>query len=274
MDIWIIQNGEKLGPFHDFDIRRKISSGEFHADLPAWHEGIASWTTLGQMTVFADEFARIAATPAKDPESTGPPAATPPPLPDHPFALRRFWARWLDLYGYTAIWWLTMWASGRDIAAILNQPWIMLMQYVPWFVIETWMIHRFTTTPGKWLLGIRILNANGSPLTLPEATRRSARVFFLGIGFGLELLNLVCQVMALITIKRLGRTLWDQAGNHRVTIAPLKLPAIVTCMLSLAISMALHFIVLMPYVMDLAIKQNPQLKEQLEQMPQWYLPKR
>ena len=187
MDIWIIQNGEKLGPFHDFDIRRKISSGEFHADLPAWHEGIASWTTLGQMTVFADEFARIAATPAKDPESTGPPAATPPPLPDHPFALRRFWARWLDLYGYTAIWWLTMWASGRDIAAILNQPWIMLMQYVPWFVIETWMIHRFTTTPGKWLLGIRILNADGSPLTLPEATRRSARVFFLGIGFGLEL---------------------------------------------------------------------------------------
>ena len=98
-----------------------------------------------------------------------------------------------------------MWATGRDIGATLANPWIILFLYVPWFVLETILLHRFGTTPGKWLLGIRVVNNDGSLLSLAEATRRSARVLFIGIGFGLDLIAIVCQIMAWFTTKRLGR---------------------------------------------------------------------
>ena len=44
-----------------------------------------------------------------------------------------------------------MWASGRDIGMILQHQWIIRFHYVPWFVLETFLLHRFATTPGKWL---------------------------------------------------------------------------------------------------------------------------
>ena len=63
MDIWIIQNGEKIGPLHDFEIRRKIETGELPRETPAWHEGLAGWKSLAEIEVFSREF-ELAAKPS------------------------------------------------------------------------------------------------------------------------------------------------------------------------------------------------------------------
>ena len=57
MDIWIIQDGEKTGPLHDCEIRRKIETGELpastplaiiqHASLPQQRHALS---TLGELT--------------------------------------------------------------------------------------------------------------------------------------------------------------------------------------------------------------------------------
>ena len=52
MDIWIILDGEKIGPIHDFEIRRKIEAGELSATTPAWHEGLAAWKPLVEIELF------------------------------------------------------------------------------------------------------------------------------------------------------------------------------------------------------------------------------
>ncbi len=272
MDIWIIRDGEKTGPHHDFEIRRRIESGELPASTPAWHEGLDAWKPLVQIDLFRREFDKPIPPPVpQDPQET---PATPPPLPDQPHLVRRFWARWFDLYLYAGIWWIAMWAAGRDIGMILHNQWIIVLHYIPWFAFEAFLIHRFGTTPGKWLLGITVTNQNGSLLSLAEAIRRSARVLFLGIGFGWGWLALICQAMSFITTKRIGRPLWDQVGGHRLHTRPIDPFRLVAYIFGLIISLQLQMIVVTPYVMETAAKTFPALKEQFEKNPPWHLPRR
>lgn len=276
MDIWIIQNGEKTGPIHDFEVRKKIEAGELAATTPAWHEGLPAWKPLVEISLFEREFDRlIAAAEAPDaPPGQASDAPVPPPLPEQLFSLRRFWARWLDLYMFAGLWWFAMWATGRDIGAALSNVWVIMLFYVPWFVVETILLHRFGTTPGKWLLGIRVVNNDGSHLNLADATRRSARVLFVGIGFGLDIVTMVCQLMAYFTTKRLGRPIWDHAGGHRVIVAPLSPLRIVAFVIILFVSLQLRAVVVFPYLIEETAKSSPMLKEFFEKHPPWQLPKR
>lgn len=269
MDIWIIQDGEKTGPVHDFEIRRKIEIGELSASTPAWHEGLGAWKPLGEIDLFHGEFEKPAA--AADTAPIPPP---PPPTPDQPHLVRRFWARWLDLYLFGGFWWIAIWAAGRDIGMILNQPWIMLFHFVPWFALEAFLIHRFATTPGKWLLGIRVVNNDGSVLNLAESIRRSARVLFIGLGFGWGILTLICQLMSWFTTKRLGRPLWDHAGGHRLEARPVNPFRIAAYVVVLISALQLQWIVIAPYATETATQAFPALKEYFEHNPSWHLPKR
>ena len=167
-----------------------------------------------------------------------------------------------------------MWATKHDIEATLMNPWIILFQYIPWFAFETFLLHRFGTTPGKWLLGIQVVNDDASLLNLADATRRSARVLCIGLGFGWGLLSLACQLMAYFTAKRLGRPLWDHAGAHRVIAAPLHPVRLVAFVMLLFLSIQLQMLVVSPYVLDAATKTFPSLKPQLEANPPWHLPPR
>lgn len=277
MEIWVIQDGEKRGPMPDYEVRRRIASGEFDAGTPAWHGGMDEWKTLGELSIFEREFRLpfngIGEPPAEEiREDVEVPK--PPPLPQKPAFIRRFWARWFDLYAYSGVWWLALWAVGQDIGATLMNPWIILGQYIPWFVVETLLIHHFGTTPGKWLLGLRVVNDDGSRLTLADATRRSSRVLFIGIGMGWGLVAIICQLLAFFTTRKFGRPIWDQAGAHRVTAAPLHPVAVSAFAVLLFVSLQLQMIVVSPYVMESAAKTFPALREQLEKNPPWHLPKR
>lgn len=275
MEIWLIIDGEKAGPFHDFDIRSKIECGELPPETPAWHEGLATWRPLVLVPLFATVFDSIdRQTPGEQSAAEDDaPRRRPPPLPVKPVVVRRFWARWLDLQVYLGFWWLGMWLTGRNIGDILENPWIMLFQLVPWFVVETLLIHHLGTTPGKWLLGLRVLNDDDSLLTLRQAVTRSTRVLCLGVGFGWSLISIVCQVMALVTTQRLGRPLWDHAAGHKVTSKPLHPVGISSCVIAFFAAIQLQFAVIGPYAMEEASKMVPQLRESFEKNPPWHLPK-
>ncbi|MDP3850680.1 MAG: RDD family protein [Luteolibacter sp.] len=276
MDIWIIQHGEKTGPLHDFEIRRKIEAGELPADTPAWHEGLTVWRPLVEIDLFSREFDRPIESHEKPGAIFGDDAQEepdgPPPPPVQPHLIRRFWARWFDLYLFAGVWWITMWAIGRDIGETLNNPWIILFQYIPWFILESVLLHRAGTTPGKWLLGLRVVNDDGSLLSLNEAIRRSGRVLFLGIGFGWGVLALICQIMAYFTTRRLGRPLWDHAGGHRLASAPLSPLRLTAYVIGLFAALQLQLIVVAPFVMENMHKTFPALREHFEKNPPWHLP--
>lgn len=283
MDIWIIRNGEKVGPIHDYEVRRQIESGELARDMPAWHDGLDAWRPLGDIALFKDAFNWVdlgdfESGPPLDEEAQARPGA-PPPLPLRPVLGRRFWARWLDIHVYIALWWLCMWASGRDIEAVLNNLWIMVVQLVPWFVVEAILIHRWGTTPGKWLLGLRVSNVDGTALNLTAATLRSFRILVGGIGFGLFLLALFCQALSFFTARRLGNPLWDHAGGHRVHAAPLVAWRVIAVICIFLAALQLQVAVIPPSVLQAAAETLPSflqdlVKENLQQNPPWHLPPR
>lgn len=277
MEVWIILDGEKVGPFHDFEIRRRISTGELAATTPAWHEGLSAWKSLVEIPIFTREFELVSppdesrTSEAESPSAD--PSPTPPPLPIEPVFLRRFWARWLDLSLYAGVWWIGMWAAGQDIGAVLINPWVMFFRFIPWFALEAVLIQRFATTPGKWLLGLRVLNHDGSHLDLAASSRRSMRVLFSGIGFGFSFLAAFCQILSLVVSKRLGTTLWDAAGNHKVTAVPPAPAKLVAVVLGYGIAIALQLAVLLPDIADQQIRMNPELKETFEKYRTWGLPR-
>jgi uncharacterized RDD family membrane protein YckC len=280
MDIWIIRNGEKVGPLHDYEARHKIEAHELSRDTLAWHEGLDAWRPLCEIAIFKDDFNwvhldDIGSSPAieeEEQELFG--ARRPPPLPCGPVLGRRFWARWLDLHIYIAVWWLCMWASGRNIEAVLNNIWIMVVQLVPWFILESILIPRFGTTPGKWLLGLRVVNTDGSALGLTASMLRAFRILVGGIGFGWSLLALFCQVFSFFTARRLGNPLWDHAGGHRVHAKPLVAWRIISVIFIFAAAIQLQMAVIGPYVIKNAASTFPFLQQELEKNPPWHLPER
>jgi uncharacterized RDD family membrane protein YckC len=274
MDIWIIRDGEKVGPIHDFDVRRKITDGELVATTPAWHEGLPAWKTLIEIDLFTREFDHPT-TPLSSEPTSEPEQSTPPPqLPTRTYYGRRFWARWFDLTLYSGVWWIAMWAAGQNIEAALLNPWVMVFQYVPWFILESFLLHRYGTTLGKWLLGLEVVNTDGSRLSISASSHRSLRVLSTGIGFGWSLLSPFCQAVSWFMAKRIGTTTWDHSGGHQVVASPLRPLRVINLVILFFCSIQLQIIVISPSLIQIAGKSYPFLKSEYEKNPPWHLPKR
>lgn len=280
MEIWLIQNGKKTGPFNDYEIRGRISERQLEADDFAWHEGLPDWVKLREIELFRNEFEA-----AK--------RIVPPPLPAHfptgggsseseiksRYLLRRFWARWLDLMAYLAAWWLLMYVAGGDIKAIILNLWAQLLLFVPWFIAESWLLHKFGTTPGKWLLGIRVVNEDGSNLSLKAAIKRSTFVWIAGLGFGFGFLPVICQLMSFFTTRNTGKPLWDHVGQHKLIVARLSALKITALVILFFVSMQLQTAVRFPHDREILLEDNreifakhPEIKKILEESRQWHFP--
>lgn len=107
---------------------------------------------------------------------------------------RRFFARWLDLLFYVTLWQLFLIVvldlnlsnrgSGGDVLDAVMQLLLML-------VLEPVFLRLLGTTPGKWILGLRVTGEDGKHLTLAQARSRTWKVWFRGMGLGIPIYNLV-----------------------------------------------------------------------------------
>ena len=169
MELWVIQEGEKTGPFNDYEIRERIESGELDAETRVWHEGAEGWKKLSEVEIFRSEFEERMVEPEE-------PAKLPPPLPNPPRPFIRFLARWFDFFLYLLLVFSVMRVMGVDIAAALLSPMFVALHLIPWVVLEAIAIHLRGTTPVKWLLGLRVQRRDGSLLNLSASVLRSFRV--------------------------------------------------------------------------------------------------
>ncbi|BCU75748.1 RDD family protein [Luteolibacter sp. LG18] len=246
MDFWIIREGEKAGPFPDYEIRRKIESGELSPADPVWSEGMAAWTPVGEVEMFRVTLER--------------PPVLPPPLPAHaipaPPVWRRFLARMFDLALYLAVLWSALAFAKVDLKAAIESVAVALFHLVPWFALEAGLIHWFATTPGKALMGLRVLNRDGSRLSFRQSFRRAALVLTAGVGMGFSLLFPLCMAVSWVSVRRIGASLWDFAGDHQTVVSEPKAFRIVAFVVLFIAALQVQALILTPVT--------------LEMMPPWF----
>lgn len=227
MEIYVLKEGQRRGPFLPFKLRELLEDKEFQPSDPGWIEGMEAWAPLSSIEALTNWMPR-------DP-------ALPPPLPGPDVlhqrqtaagadvaAVReiearrvRGWLRWLARTVDEMLWFVLIWTIGVSAGSlnlwdfVWRNPLLLFGPAVAWIPVEALLLSRFTTTPGKWLLGIRVTDDLGQPLSYLAALKRSALVLVMGNGLGLPtlmLLPLLQAGMSWMLYQRSGTTLWDRTA--------------------------------------------------------------
>jgi len=97
---------------------------------------------------------------------------------------------------------------------------------VLWTILEGLLIAQFGTTPGKWLLNMRVTNAEGTRPSTQQSLLRSLYVWFIGVGMWLPMLSIGTMLFGLYSLISRGATLWDRNLGTRVQQGRLTAPRI------------------------------------------------
>lgn len=64
------------------------------------------------------------------------------------------------------------------------------------WLLEPLLLHRFGTTPGKWLMGLSVTDLDGGRPTISQARERTSSVLFWGLGLNLPVFGLVREIIS------------------------------------------------------------------------------
>ena len=107
---------------------------------------------------------------------------------------RRYFARVLDHAFGTLILWMILSLVFRVNFQNIGGVGEWLLGYVEWLIwlpLEGLLLSRWGTTPGKWLMGIRVEHEDGRKLTYGEAIDRAWQVFVKGMGALIPIYNII-----------------------------------------------------------------------------------
>ena len=82
--------------------------------------------------------------------------------------------------------------------------------------IEAVMLAWWGTTPGKAMLGLRVIDRHGARLSFGVALRRALRVWVHGLGLNFPLASLITLIVAHGKLTRQQVTSWDRALGSSV----------------------------------------------------------
>jgi hypothetical protein len=89
-----------------------------------------------------------------------------------------------------------------------------------WAFVEANLLSSIGTTPGKWLLGIRVKTQQGNKPVLLEAFKRSIGVWWYGLGAGCAPLMPLMMAVSCVRLMKNRPVRWDQKGRFVVILSP------------------------------------------------------
>jgi uncharacterized RDD family membrane protein YckC len=138
------------------------------------------------------------------------------PRPPSPALGRRLFARFFDIQLFYLLCLSTVLATGGNLIPLVLNHWVFAVSLLGYVVVEAFLIRIFGTTPGKALLGLRVLNHDGSKLDWIQSLRRSFLAVSIGVGFGHPFLVVLCLLFHWVAVRSTGSAFWDVLGNHQV----------------------------------------------------------
>ncbi len=116
--------------------------------------------------------------------------------------------------------------------------------------VEPFFLSKFGTTPGKALLGIRVLSSTGDNLSYAVAVRRTYRALLTGLGFQIPIISLITLILSYFKVKRMQSMTYDvdlEISYEVHKISPIRYilyPLIE--LLVIALSVAIYFTLFLP----------------------------
>lgn len=214
MQIFLLQDGEKTGPYTVYEIASRVRDGKVDPETLGWYQGADDWLPLKDLpaveTVFSDSKPREEIVIVEEDRDAF--------APRQLRSSTRFWARVTDIsIVHSAIGIIAIF-SGLIPAAHIDQPSIplFLLPAAMVMLLDTILLHLFGTTPGKWLLRISVKTKSGGRIPLRTAFRRSFTVWWRGIGLWIPGVSLIMMIFAQTGYLRNGYTPWDDACGLEV----------------------------------------------------------
>jgi len=129
----------------------------------------------------------------------------------------RLLARAIDVFSFAFFFGLFFMKLGFPLWGDIYSTIVGLLCLLVWVFVEAAFLSTWGTTFGKWLLKIKITDAEGKKLTYARALKRSFLVWFKGLGMGLPFVIIVTLLVAHYKLKKNKITTWDKAENLLVT---------------------------------------------------------
>lgn len=269
MKIWLLENGEKSGPFESFVVRERIDSGELKADTQSWYPGADGWGPLSEIPQFKSLFeaeVEDLVTPPPVPQATTNQAilrkaiaeerAKAPPI----HLTRRLFARIHDCILYMTLIFIVF--KERALKVMDSESMMPLLGIgLAYVILDGIMTHLWKSSPGKFLLGMRVTDAVGYAIPLKFALLRSLRVWILGLG--MWVMWPFSLLISWFMSRRLGYFLWDLPKRYRIVARPFSGLHVMAYTASI-FTMNLLFTIAMPQQVIEEIQQRPEVKELFE----------
>jgi uncharacterized RDD family membrane protein YckC len=236
MEIFLHIDGQKTGPLTIYDVRDQLRRGDITPETRAWIKGMEQWQPLRDLTPLKEsteiQVADAGATEIAISDTERETLVQRVLSTEKPRPWLRFLARSIDTpilltpgillihqhlgtETLMAMLWGT--APSPNFTDLVK---LFAAMAVSWVITETLLLSCLNTTPGKWSLNIKIQKENGERLDFTAALRRSFAVFVLGMGLNYTFTQIICNIVAYISLTKQGKTYWDRKQSLTVTHHP------------------------------------------------------
>ncbi|MFT4546879.1 MAG: putative RDD family membrane protein YckC [Verrucomicrobiales bacterium] len=216
MQIYLLQDGEKCGPFTVFEVAEEVRSDRATEDTLGWYKDAEGWIALGELPATSSIF--VEPPPREEVEEADDLRAR--MAPERMRSSVRLWARLIDLFLLQWVVSVVILATGwMDATELLTRPHlgVQLLPAALLVLLEAFTISALGTTPGKWLLRIRVHADAGGKIPLSISFYRALTVWWRGVGLWIVPLNILMMALAQASLLRTGKTPWDRACGLHLT---------------------------------------------------------
>ena len=215
------QNGEtkqRCGPAPLIEIVSMLERGDLSSETKGWHAGCDAWLTLKELPDLQSYFAKKELEKALADEEPQREFVSPECPKIRVFIAAplgmRCWARVFDTVLYLLIYVSVIRFFSNEFSMSFFTWWIGF----PMPVLEACSLSLWGTTPGKFLMGLRVSSCLGTKLNFARSLRRSIYVFFFGTGMMLTLLTPFFVILSWWYTKKNGLSMWDQRVESTVEV--------------------------------------------------------
>ncbi len=138
----------------------------------------------------------------------------------HPNPWNRFLARMMDysIFGMVFLF-LGYWLSPRFF--LKEYKFFVPFLFALWIPCEALFLKYFGRTPGKFLLGLKVIKSGRKAIDYKTAIKRSFLVWVRGIALGIPIINIIAMLYAFFQLKTHKDSSWDRDEHTKIVAVPI-----------------------------------------------------